>query len=84
MLPKVIDVTVLPEHRLSVTFSDGVHGTVIWTASGFTGVFEPLRDADYFRMASIDHGAVAWPNGADLAPDAMHADFQRCGEMVVA
>lgn len=84
MLPRVVDLEGLPEHRLSVTFSDGVRGTVHWSESAFTGVFEPLRDPQFFRQALIDHGAVAWPNGADLAPDAMHAEFRRCGEMLVA
>jgi hypothetical protein len=83
MLPKVVDLQFLPKHRLSVTFSDGVRGTVLWAESAFTGVFEALRDPAFFRRASIDHGVVTWPNGADLAPDAMHAEFRRRGEMIV-
>lgn len=34
-------------------------------------VFEPLRDPAFFGQAFLDHGAVTWPNDADLAPDAM-------------
>jgi hypothetical protein len=33
----------------------------------------PLRDPERFAEVSIDEfGAVCWPNGADLAPDAMY------------
>ncbi|MGB6000271.1 MAG: DUF2442 domain-containing protein [Thermoanaerobaculia bacterium] len=36
-------------------------------------VFEPLRDPDYFAQVSIDEfGVICWPNGADLAPDALY------------
>jgi len=36
-------------------------------------VFEPLRDPAIFAQAFVDDfGAVAWPNGADLAPDALY------------
>ncbi len=35
-------------------------------------VFEPLREPLFFEQARVVLGAVAWPNGADLAPDAMY------------
>ena len=38
-------------------------------------VFEPLRHVDYFAQVSVDEelGTVVWPNGADLAPEVLHA-----------
>jgi hypothetical protein len=39
-------------------------------------VFEPLRDEAVFRQVTIDDdGAVCWPNGADLVPDAIHREL---------
>jgi hypothetical protein len=37
-------------------------------------VFEPLRDEAFFAQVAVDPelGTVVWPNGADLAPDALH------------
>lgn len=65
-------------HRLRLTFADGLIGDVDLT-SKFAGplgpVFEPLRDVAYFAQASVDEelGAIVWPNGADLAPEVLHA-----------
>jgi Protein of unknown function (DUF2442) len=35
-------------------------------------VFEALRDDAAFAQARVELGAVTWPSGADLAPDAMY------------
>ena len=35
-------------------------------------IFEPLRDPAIFAQARVVLGAIQWPNGADLAPDAMY------------
>lgn len=36
-------------------------------------IFEPVRDPEYFRSVTLDQvlGTVVWPNGADLAPEAL-------------
>lgn len=47
-------------------------------------LFEPLRDPDYFQQVRVELGAVAWPNGADLAPDVMYDAIRADGQWVVA
>lgn len=74
--------SVLPEWRLTVTFNDGSTGIVdvsVLVHGADAGVFEALRDYDFFERAYLDCGAVTWPNGADLAPDTMHKEIRRCG-----
>jgi hypothetical protein len=73
MSSRVIRVEPIAPYRLDVEFDDGVYGTIDLSDRLFGEMFEPLRDEQMFRAVSIDKfGAVSWPNGADLAPDAMH------------
>lgn len=65
--------------QLAIRFSDGAEGIVSIQDRLWGPVFEPLRDPVVFAQAFVDDfGAVAWPNGADLAPDALHRTL--CGD----
>lgn len=80
---RVTAVSVLPDYRLAVTFVDGTRGIVdlsALVARDDAGIFAPLRDPAIFEQACVELGAVTWPNGADLAPDAMHDEIQKSGE----
>lgn len=60
-----------------VAFADGTAGEVrlrrfLEGQTGAGTVFEELRDPDAFVQACAELGAVTWPNGGDLAPDAMY------------
>ncbi len=69
---RVKSVMPLEGYSLDVTFTDGTRGTLCLAGRLFGPVFEPLKDPALFAEAKIDEfGAVCWPNGADLAPDAM-------------
>jgi len=73
MLPRIVSVQPLDGYRLDVAFDDGTTGVIALSDRLFGTVFEPLRDEKFFRQACVDEfGAIAWPNGADLAPDALH------------
>ena len=45
----------------------------------FTGVFEPLRQPEFFAKASLNAelGTVCWPNNADLDSDVLFAQVGR-------
>jgi hypothetical protein len=73
----VASVRALDDFQLQVTFKDGTSGIVSLTDRLFGPVFEPLRDPAMFRQVSVDEfGAVCWPNGADLAPDALYEQLR--------
>jgi len=74
---RIADAEPLGGHVLRLTFSTGaVHEVDVWPlVEGVGGpMFAPLRDPAYFARVSVDAvcGTVVWPNGADLAPTALH------------
>jgi len=72
LLPAVVRAEYRGEFKIRLVFNDGVAGTVDFS-DWLTGpVFEPLKDPAYFARFFLDGGTVAWPNGADIAPETLH------------
>ena len=72
-MEKIVTAKPLEGYRIEVTFSDGLKGEIDISDRLFGPVFRPLKDPDVFRQLKVDEfGAISWPNGADLAPDALH------------
>jgi len=74
-LPRITGVRHVRAHTLWLQFNDGLEGEID-LASQFDDlagpVLAPLRDERLFSRVRIDAGALAWPNGADWAPEALH------------
>jgi hypothetical protein len=78
----------MPGLVLRVTFVDGTMGDVdmrnfLNDPQAKGTVFEPLRDPNVFTQVRVVMGAVQWPNGADLAPDAMYDAIKAHGRWIV-
>jgi len=61
------------ESTLFIRFDDGTAGRV--DLSGYRGrgaIFEPLREIGFFKGFVIEGGTLAWPNGADIAPERLY------------
>ncbi len=71
-LPTVIRAEYRGGHRLRVTFNDGSQKTIDFRGWLNGPVFEPLKDEAYFRRFFVEGGTVAWPNGADIAPETLY------------
>jgi hypothetical protein len=71
-LPAVIDAEYLGEYRINLKFNDGVEETIDSSQWLEGPVFEPLLDVGYFQRFFLEGGTVAWPNGADIAPETLH------------
>lgn len=74
--PRLISVRPVAPYTLRLGFADGVEGSVDLTGDLWGELFEPLKDPKYFAQVRIDQdGAPAWPNGLDLAPDALYEEI---------
>ncbi len=75
----VAAVEVVGDYRLRLTFEDGTVGDVDFRAREWRGVFEPLGDPPYFARVAVDSegGTIAWPDGADMAPEPLYEEARR-------
>jgi hypothetical protein len=73
-LPAIVGVAVVGDYRLRLLFDDGTVGDVDFASRQWAGVFEPLRDPAYFAQVRVDSDAatIVWPNGIDMAPEALY------------
>lgn len=62
-------------HHLALSFNDGTSGIADVAPLLQGPIFQPLLQPDYFKRCELDRvcGTVAWPNGADFAPEALKA-----------
>ncbi|MEE4350879.1 MAG: hypothetical protein V2J26_11675 [Pacificimonas sp.] len=80
---KIISLRPLAHPTIELHFSDGSRG--IWSAADIiareTVLTQPLADPAYFARGFIESGALAWPNGLELAGHTLHADLKACGQL---
>ncbi len=74
---KLVDVTeveVIGDHKLRLTFEDGVVGDVSFADEEWFNMSEPLADPAFFAQVRVDPecGTVVWPNGYDMAPEPLY------------
>jgi hypothetical protein len=73
MLPSVTKTKYVGGYLIEVKFNDGTK-KVIDFEPWLTGpIFRPLKNKDYFKKFFIDGPTIAWPNGADIAPETLYA-----------
>ncbi|HYG95832.1 MAG TPA: DUF2442 domain-containing protein [Solirubrobacterales bacterium] len=78
--PLLIEATPSAGHTVHVGFEDGLTADVdLSYLLDYGGVFEPLRNLEYFRRlrADAEAGTIVWPNGADIAPETLYARAQQ-------
>jgi hypothetical protein len=71
-LPSVVSAKHEGGFRIRLVFDDGLEATVDFERWLSGPVFEPVRAPRYFSRFYIEGGGVAWPNGADIAPETLY------------
>jgi hypothetical protein len=72
MLPSVTKAKYVSGYLIEIKFNDGTK-KVIDFEPWLTGpIFRPLKSKDYFKKFFIDGPTIAWPNGADIAPETLY------------
>lgn len=74
VFPKLTSVEYLKDFTLKLSFSDGTKAEVDFRSELIGGVFETLKDPNYFRSFSLQpqFGTLEWDNGADFAPEFLY------------
>lgn len=72
MRPKAIDVKVLNDYELEITFDNKeIRKFDVKPYFKFKQFIE-LRDEQKFKMVKISGLSIKWPNGADICPDELY------------
>ena len=77
MNPRVIAVKPKSGYRLEITFSNGERGTYDCSPLLDLGVFQELKDEEYFRQVRAENGTVVWPHEQDICPDTLYLDSRK-------
>jgi hypothetical protein len=72
-LPQVTGARYVSKFIVSTRFADGTEKHID-ISQWFKGpVFEPLKNRKLFKKCFIEGGTLSWPNGVDIAPEALYA-----------
>ena len=71
-LPSVVQADHRGGFRVHVVFNDGSENTIDFAEWLQGPMFDPLKDAEFFKRFFVDGGTVVWPNGADIAPETLY------------
>ena len=80
MISSVTKAKYVPDYLIEVKFNDGTKKAIDFEPWLTGPIFRPLKSKVYFKTLFIDGPTIAWPNGADIAPETLYeADAIKLG-----
>jgi len=76
MNPRPKEVKALSNYELEIEFSNGEIKIFSLMPYLNFGVFQELKDLNYFNRVKIENGTVTWPNEQDICPDTLYLEGQ--------
>jgi hypothetical protein len=81
-LNEVVKIEFRSDRSYLIVFDDGTRAVIDFCEYLNKGpVFAPLNDPEFFRQARVEGGTIAWPNGADIAPETL---YEKCRQAAAA
>ena len=77
MYPRVKAVRAGNDYQLELVFTNGETGWYDCRPLLEFGVFQELKDWNYFLQARVELGTVVWPHEQDICPDTLYLDSQK-------
>jgi hypothetical protein len=74
MNPRPIRVTPKQNYKLEIEFSNKEVRIFDMNPYLDFGVFEELKDINYFLQAKVELGTVTWPHEQDICPDTLYEE----------
>lgn len=71
-LPQVTEAKRVRGFVIATRFDDGTEKHIDVSRLFRGPVFKPLKNEAFFRKFFIEAGTLAWPNGVDIAPEALY------------
>lgn len=74
MIPRVEEARYVGDFTIHLRFSDGTEGDVDLSGELYGEIFTPLKDRALFQQFFVhpEFHTLAWPNGADFAPEFLY------------
>lgn len=72
--PDAKTVEVLPDYHLLVSFDNGEIKIFDVNPLLSRKCYQPLKNIEFFSLASIENGCITWPNNLDIDPEWLYED----------
>ena len=77
MNPRITEAVPTDDYKIALRFTNGERGVYDCSPLLDFGVFQQLRDKQYFKQVKVLHGTAVWPNEQDICPDTLYLDSQK-------